>query len=252
MRQKVWGVRMLLVISFVLFLSEIAFAGVPIPWGAKLIQDDVVSSSGDGRKITTYETRASKQELINYYLREMPNRGYTLFMNGEQNVIFKNGDELVIVILPPSTEGKTRFMIAIASMGLAGNGGRSSCENIPSIPAYPGARCNQSMRMGSGKGQVVSYFSADTVDAVLNYYRSFMARSQWHLIEELNLVDSIPKADQAGGALEDTEAAAQLLKGARSMRFTNDQGNGCVITVLNSLIGGGTSFSITYEEKISQ
>jgi hypothetical protein len=252
MQQKVWGVRVFLVISFILFLSKSAIAGVPVPWGAKLIQNDDLSSGGDERKITTYETGTSKQELLNYYLRVMPNQGYTLFMHGEQCLVFQKGDELIIVILPPSIEGKTRFTITSASMGAAGRGGETSCENIPSIPAYPGARCNRSLRLGSGKGQIVSYFSTDTVDTVLNYYRSFMMRSQWRLIEESSPAENILKATQAEVKPESTEMAMQIFKGARSMKFANDRDNGCVIMVMNSAFGGGAAISITYEEKRSK
>jgi len=252
MQQRFWGVRTLLVIAFVFSLLEIAIAGVPIPWGAKLIQNDLLSGSGEDRKITTYETRASKQELLNYYLNHMPGEGYTLFMNGEQSLVFQKGDEVVVLILPPPVDGKTRFMVTTASMSATKSGEATSCENIPSIPAYPGARCSRSLRLGSGKGQVVSYLSTDNVGAVLNYYRSFMMRSGWRLAEELNLADNLPTADQAGVMPEDMGITAQLLKGARSMKFTNDQDNGCVITAMNSPIGGGTAISITYEEKISK
>ncbi|MDD5691537.1 MAG: hypothetical protein PHC37_07600, partial [Candidatus Omnitrophica bacterium] len=69
MEKKTLYIRLFFTICFILFLSEISFAGVPIPWGAKLIRDDVaVTGSGEERKIIFYETKASKQELFNYYL----------------------------------------------------------------------------------------------------------------------------------------------------------------------------------------
>jgi len=252
MQQKAWGVRMLLVISFVLFLSGIAIAGVPVPWGARLIQNDVLSSGEEGRKIVTYETGASKQDLLSYYLREMPNRGYTLFMNGEQSLVFQKEDEVVVVILPPPVEGKTRFMITSASMKAAGNGGETTCDSIPSVPVYPGARCGRSLRLGSGKGQVVSYTSADNVDAVLNYYRSFMMRSQWRLIEESNIVDNMEKFAPTDTASNSAEVAKQFFKGARSMKFVNDQDSGCTIMVMKTPFGEGAAINITYEEKRSK
>jgi len=61
--------------------------------------------------------RPAKKELFKYYLREMPNRGYQLFMNGDYNIIFKNSDELVVIVVPPSPQsGKMTFMVSTASM----------------------------------------------------------------------------------------------------------------------------------------
>jgi hypothetical protein len=254
MQQKAIGVKFLFVILFILFLHGVAVAAVPVPWGAKLINSDVVFSGGEERKIITYETSASNKQLLDYYLKEMPGKGYSLFMNGEQNLIFIKGEELVVIVLPPSMGGKTKFMVTTSSLGMAGAGrAEASCENIPSIPAYPGARCKQSGRLGSsGKIRTVMYFSGDTIEAVFNYYRSFMLNAQWRLEEESLLDDKIPKSPQEGITTEGIELATDLLKGARTMRFKDPQGNNCMITAMDNPIGSGTSISITYEEKISE
>ena len=251
MQQKVWRARIFFCISFILFLSEIAVAGAPVPWGAKLIRMEDFSGSEKGGRMAIYETGASKQELINYYLKEMPNKGYTLYMNGEQNIVFKKGEEMVVVMLPPPAEGKVRFIVTTVSMEKMVRDGKPSCENIPSVPVYPGARCNRSIRLGSGKGQVVTYSSTDNPDVVLNYYRSSMMRFQWRLIDEINIADNI-QSEQGGVAPENAEITGQLFKGARLMKFINNQDSSCAITVMNNFLAGGALISVNYEEKKSK
>lgn len=259
MKKRVLCVRLLFIISFIFFLSEIAFAGVPIPWGAKLIRDDVaVTGSGEERKMTLYETKASKQELLNYYLKEMPNRGYSLFMNGEQNLIFKKAEELVVVIVPPSQSDKTNFMVSTAPMKSVSDmanpyGGVANCEPIPSVPVYPGARCMNSTRLKSGGSRSAAYSAEDSVSGVLNFYRAQMPQSGWQLEKEINLEDVMLKAtseQQAAMTSEQQAAMRDVYGSAHGMFFTNQKGNSCAMQVMNNPVDKGASMiNIVYEDK---
>jgi hypothetical protein len=259
MKQKALYERLSFTIYFILFLSEIAFAGVPIPWGAKLIRDDIaVTGSGEERKIASYETKASKQELLNYYLKEMPGRGYSLFMNGEQNLIFRKAEELVIVVVPSSWSGKTNFMVSTASMKTAAEmtnpyGGTENCEPVPSVPAYPGARCMNSTRLKSGGSRSAAYSTEDSGSVVLNFYRAQMPRYNWLLDKEINLEDIMQKAMQQGQQkvvmTPKQEAAIRDLYGsAQGLVFTNQEGNRCSVHVMNNPATKGALINIVYEK----
>jgi hypothetical protein len=259
-KQKILYARLFLVISFILFLSEIAFAGVPVPWGAKLIRDDTaVIGNGEERQITSYETKASKQELLNYYLKEMPNRGYNLFMKGEQNLIFNKGKDLVIVVVPPSQDGKTSFMVSTVLMKslserVNSSGIGNNCEPIPSVPVYPNARCMNSTRLKSGSSMSAAYAIEDSGNAALNFYREHMPRYGWKLDKEINLGDIMLKdmqAKQAAALRPEQQAAMSDFYGsARGLFFINSEGNKCSVQVMNNPANKEAAvISIAYENK---
>jgi len=263
MPQKAWWARLFFIMFFILFLSKFAIAGVPLPWGAKLIREDIAATgSGEERKIKSYETRASKQELLNYYLKEMPNQGYRLFMNGEQNLVFSKADELVIIVVPPSQDNKTNFMISTAPMEPAldtvkSYGAQIKCEPIPSVPVYPGARCMNSTRLKSGGSRSAAYSIEDSASAVLSFYRAQMPQYNWRLEKETNLEEAMSEAmqgEQAAATTSEQEAVMGDFYGsARGLLFTNYKGNGCTVQVMNNPISKGASLiNIVYEDKTSK
>lgn len=258
-KQKSLGTKLFFMITFILFLSEIAIAEVPVPWGAKLIRNDtVITSSGEERTVAAYETKASKQGLINYYLKEMPNRGYNLFMNGEENLVFTKGEDLAIVALLPSGDGKTQFMVSTASTPASAransDGGVVKCAEIPSVPVYPGARCMQSIRLKSDVIRSVAYSTDDSTDAVYNFYLLQMPRYAWQLEKERNLDDLMSEASQGEKplAMASTQEAAMRasFRGSRGMSFTNQKGDICSINISdNPMTKGESLFNIIYENK---
>jgi hypothetical protein len=263
MKQKTLCAIIIFTISFILFLSEIAFAGVPIPWGAKLIMDDVaVTGSGEERKITSYETKAGKQELLNYYLKEMPIRGYKLFMNGEQNLVFSKADELVLVVVRgTSAGGKTNFIISTASMGSLVNktnsyGSSAECESIPSVPVYPGARCMNSTRLKSGGSRSATYTTEESISVVIDFYRGQMQRYGWQIENENNFGDmlkAMQEKQQGAMTLEQQAVMRDFLGNSRGMNFSNQAGNRCFVQVMNNPMNKEVSLiSIVYEDKASK
>ena len=263
MKQNALCARIFFIISFILFLSEISFAEVPIPWGAKLIRDDIaVTGSGEERRVASYETKASKQELLNYYLKEMPGRGYRLFMNGEQNLVFSKAEELVIVVVPSSQGGKTNFMVSTAPMKALPGKGNSynsgvNCEPIPSVPVYSGARCMSSTRLRSGGSSSTAYSIEDSASLVLDFYRSQMPRYGWQLEKESSLGDIMSKATQGQQQAEITPDQQAVMRNfigsARGMFFINQKGNGCFVQVMNNPTNKEASIvSIIYEDKTSK
>ena len=261
MKLNVLGAKLVLVIFFILFLSRIALAGVPVPWGAKLMSNDIaITEGGEERKITSYETNTSKQELLNYYLKEMPNRGYSLFMNGEQNLIFKKGEELVFIILPPSQNSKTNFMVSVASLPELGENnpydGVIKCESIPSVPVYPGASCLQSTRLKSGKSMSAAYSTNDSGDTVINFYRAQMPQSNWRLKKELSnedVMSALQSQEQVKKTPEQEAALRNFYGGTQGLFFTNHKGDNCSVHVMNHpLAKGSYLINLVYEEKTAQ
>lgn len=258
MKQGSQVLKPFLVIYFILFFSKIAFAGVPVPWGAKLVRDDTaILGGGNERKVVSYETKASKQQLFDYYLKEMPYRGYSLFMNAEQNLVFNKGNELVVIIIPPERDGKTQFMITTASMDSASSlasSNKGPCEPIPSVPVYPGASCMQSMRLKSGGAKSAAYSTEDAVNIVLNFYHVQMPNYNWSLEKEVNLGDSLREGKLQGITMPSQDSPANdFYDNANMMNFINRKGDSCSINIMsNPTSKGGALISIIYEEKPEQ
>ena len=252
MKQKVLCLRISFITFFILFLSVIAFAEVPIPWGAKLIREDViVTGNGEEKKIASYETKANKQELFDYYLKGMPNRGYNLFMNGAQNLIFNKEEEMVMVLVPPSRDDKTQFMISTASIRPAVSDSYDkpvTCEPIPSVPVYSGARCMNSTRLKSGGPRSAAYATDDSVSEVLNFYYSQMPKYSWKLEKEGDLIadmEALPAGMQA--------SIPDFYRSARTVVFVDQKGSSCSINVMgNPTAKGGALINIVYEDKTRQ
>jgi hypothetical protein len=262
MKERHLYVRLVFIISFILFLSEIAFAEVPIPWGAKLIRDDIaVTGSGEQRNIASYETKASKQELLNYYIREMPLRGYKLFMNGEQNLVFSKAEELVMVVVPKSADGKTNFMVSTAPMkaflGKGNSNAEGNCEPIPSVPVYAGARCMNSTRLKSGGSRSAAYSIEDSVNSVIDFYRRQMPLYGWQIEKESSLVDIMSKTtsgqEQVPITPEQQAMMRNFLGSARGLFFINQTGNSCFVQIMNNPTNKEAAVvSIIYEDKSAQ
>lgn len=258
MKQRSLRVNLFFIL-FILLLSKTVFAEVPIPWGAKLIKSDIaVIGSAEERTVASYETKASKQELLNYYLKEMPARGYSLFMNGEQNLVFKKAKELIIVVVPPSRDGKTHFMVCVSPMGNASGTGNPysaevKCESISSVPVYPGARCMNSTRLKSSGTMSAAYSANDSANVVLNFYSTQMPRYGWQLAKEFSFEDIMYKLTQEQQSAMTSEQRAGIndfLGGARGVSFTKQDGSGCSVYVMNNLANKGSLLiNIIYEEK---
>ena len=255
--------RIFLVVSFILFFSEFAIAGVPVPWGSKLIQDNTaVTNDGEERRMLSYENNASNQDLFNYYLKEMPAQGYKLFMNGEQNLIFSKGENTVVIFISPFADGKTRFMVGTSSTKSINNKADASeaivkCEPIPSVPLYPGARCMRSMYQKSGGSAMASYSTNDSVDMVLNFYRSHLPQYSWRMEKEVAIQDIVSRAmqEQNQGAMmpEQEDALHDFYGNARGLSFSNNQGDSCSIQVMNNPTRRSKSLiNVIYEEKASK
>lgn len=248
-----------LVLFIVFFFSRDAFAGIPIPWGAKVIQDDVAVTGSEERKITSYETGgAKKDELLDYYLKEMPARGYDLFMKGEMNLVFVKGEEMVLIVVPPAQNGKTKFMVTTGSLKRdpselkAMKEGLANCEPIPMVPAYPGARCITSTRMKSAGTRSAAYMINDSIDVALDFYRVQMPQNLWRLRNEMDLNEVMTQGLNGQGSpvpAEAREGMRQLYGNARGLVFVNDRNNQCVITAMGNPAGSGILLSINYEEK---
>lgn len=245
MVQKGVGRKLFFIGVFILCCTKSAIAGAPVPWGAKLLKEDVAVTNNQEKQVRSYETNTSKDEIIKYYLREMPLRGYALFMNGESNVVFTKGEEMTMVVAVPSGAGKTVFVIVEAPLkagasetGLSGGGIQASCEDVPSVPVYPGARCSQSMRLKSENTRSATYSAVGSIADVLGFYRSQMPQYMWKLAKELDLGKDMP--------------ARSPFEGAYGLYFTNPKGNGCMVSVMDTPgMKGLLIITIAYEEKSS-
>lgn len=235
-------------VFFGLLYSDIAFAGLPLPRGSQLIRKEIVETDGKEKMFNFYETRLRADEVMSFYKRELTRRGYNLFIEGNNNAIFLKGEEMFMVVVTPGTAGKTQFITTTASTDISIKPQEVVCEDIPSVPVYPGARCMRSMKMGSGKVRSVSYLTKDTVEDALNFYRFNMPGVLWNLEGEMDLgsilSESMPSEDEIGIDLG--------LSSARQIIFKNSKGASCIISVMNSPVGRSTLINITYDEEPEQ
>lgn len=242
--------RGVLFFCFFLFCAQLVFAEFPVPGGASLIKQESVVTEGGERKVNFYETRMNAKDIIAFYRKEMTRRGYSVLVEGELNIAFLKGSETTILAVVPSAvaRDKNQFIVTSASMeGVLNPQQPAVCEDIPGVPAYPGAKCERSMRMKGSKTHSVSYFTADSVSAVLNFYRLKMPAAGWTLEQEIDTGQAL-----SGNMPDNLKDYGIDFSNSRQYVFKNYQGAQCTVMVMEAIIGRNTTINIIYSEKPQQ
>lgn len=152
-----------------------------------------------------------------------------------------------MVMLAGDSAAGQKISIILTETKMGGLGGKPqvlSCEDVPSVPVYPGARCLGSMRLKSSKSVLVRYLASAELEDVRNFYLLRLPQGGWVLEQETNAGEYIPQqffpGADAGLNLNLQKSSITIFKSLKNER--------CTIAFMPSLIGSGTMINITYEE----
>jgi hypothetical protein len=263
----------------------ICFAGEEIPVfpGSKKSYEQSLAFNNLPVSGSLYTTTRSEREVIDYYAKEMASRGWKLSLcdncgekkddTSSSTMSFAKADKAALVIVSqPQANVPSRASdgLPIRSIFLAmsdrapaslktqgkdaheGQPGGLPSHDLPgddiaSVPRYPGAVRLTTMNMQKG-GQLISYYTHDGGDEVLEFYRQQMPPKQWSLVHEADFSD-VPQA------IEDMQAQLQLQ--GKSLVFASKQYGSCFISVarvgesspISKALGKATLISIKYDKK---
>lgn len=237
-----------LILLICFFWVNLALAlSLPLPPNTKVIREEVVEAAGQDKQVTFCESDLNEEQVSAFYRKQLESRGYSIFMQQKNLGVYLKGQEMFMVMIgPPSGTAKTSVILTTTKMDTAGMpAGPQVCEDIPSIPVYPGAQCLGSMRMKNMRAISAKYSVSAELENVLGFYRSQMLKNGWTLEQEKPMAQYMPKQ-----ALSDmTQGGGLNLEGATLMVFKNLKDERGMITLMPAIIGQGTLINITYEEK---
>lgn len=228
---------------FVFLFSGISLAGFPVPSGSRLKQEETAEVDGAERKMSIYETDLNEEAVINFYKKELPRKDYNLFLEQKNTAVFLKGEEMFMLVITPSKEGKRQFIITTAQRSSQVGRQPVVCEGIPAVPVYPGAQCMRSMRMRSRNSRTVNYLIKAPLEEVLSFYRTKMPLAMWNLEKEIDAGKYLPEGGPSDNII------SWNLGTAKQLVFKNSKEEVCMITLMDSPLGGGTLISIIYEAK---
>jgi len=217
--------------------------GLPLPFGTSVIQEEIAEVDGKENKVGIYEVRLNRERVIGFYKKELAKKGYNLFLEQENTAIFLKGNEICLVTATSFGE-KTQFILSRSQRGNQLDG-PAVCEEIVSVPVYPGAKCLRSMKMRSGRVHSVNYLISASIEEVLDFYQRNMPLKSWSLEQERDIGEPLSKeafSYDGSGIVESLDTARQLV-------FKNHKGERCLILVMGSPLSRDTLITITHEKE---
>ncbi len=225
----------LLSVNFALALT------LPLPPNSKVVREETAVAGGQDKKVTFCESQSSEEKVSAFYQKELEKKGYSIFMQQPNMKIYTKGDDLFMLLVSSDKE-KTTFILTEAKTGQAAAADMlQSCEDIASVPVYPGSRCMGSVRLKSSGALSVRYSAPDDAEDVLGFYRAQMPLNGWKLKQETDMGKLLAKSGAAG--------MGAGLQGATLLLFKGPKNETCTITLMPTPMGRGALISIMYEEK---
>ncbi|MBU2035246.1 MAG: hypothetical protein KKA59_05680, partial [Candidatus Omnitrophica bacterium] len=162
-------------------------------------------------------------------------------------LVYSKGDNLFLVMLGGDSAAGQKISIVLTEAKMGKLGGKlqvQSCEDIPTVPVYPGARCSGSIRLKSSKSISVRYLTSAGLEDVRGFYRLNLQQAGWSIEQEKDVGKFIPPQ-----ALPDAGAGlSQGLEKSIIITFRGLKNERLMISLMPSFIGSGTMINITYEE----
>lgn len=257
--------RKMLIVGLTVFLATVFLSSgicwgfsFPLPASSKVIYQDVVEQPGNGRKdMTICESELSEEQIASFYKREFESKGYMLAVQQPGMHMYTKGEDGIMVVITPKNKGeKTKFILTATKINktaaLQSSGGAPTCEDIPSVPVFPKARCGGSTRFIKTKTVSVNYTSPANKDEVADYYRNGMARFGWKLDQDKDVgKELIP--GKLGEGIVGTRTPAGGLESqgieAEQLIFLGLNKSRCTILLMRSPVSYTTMINIIYEEE---
>lgn len=251
-------------------LAEAAlWESLPVFSGSERIKQEEVLANNTKAQIAVYSAQASLGEIGEFYKEKLNQYGWQLnsetTQQGVTAMLFAKKDKVVNVMLQ-SVSGRNFITVTqshLSGSDVAEDADCPDCqqkesaaqgaqdeqpslfpkEDVPgfdlkTVPRYPGALRINSIERDSGRRASLSYYINDSVEKVLDYYKTNMGIYNWTLDKGINF-QGLP-AGAPGG--EKASMSAQTLV------FKNAQGS-CIISIFHDTQNNGTVISINYNEK---
>ncbi|MBU2221109.1 MAG: hypothetical protein KJ722_00690, partial [Candidatus Omnitrophica bacterium] len=160
--------------------------------------------------------------------------------------IYSKEDKLFLVMLGEGSAGqKTSIILTEAKIGrTSGKPQVQNCEDIPSVPVYPEARCQGSVRLKSSKSVSVRYLAPAELKDVHGFYRLHLPQAGWAIEQERNMGESIPEQSFSNA----DPGISESFKKSIIITFRGLKNERLMVNLMPSFMGSGTMINIVYEE----
>lgn len=235
----------LALLVIILFPAAVSFA-LPLPPNTKIIREEVVETGDDNKDVVFCESTLGEEKIVSFYRNEMEKKGYSIFMQQKNMMIYTKGEDLFMVMLAPVPEGgKTSLILTTSKIKMGSMGQAQGCEDLPDVPVYPGAQCMGSMKMRNMRAISSRYTVGVELEEVLNFYRVKMVQYGWTIESEKRMGDNMP-----GDSLSSTMGGMGVdLSNVTLLVFKKAAGERSTVNLMPNPSGKGTMINITYEEK---
>lgn len=197
--QKVW-LYLLCTLLCTKLLAQVSFTKGPTPWPdipmppkAKVqwVSDDM-RMNGVPMKIQTFESEASKEEVVAYYIAywkvttpptTKPNEPVAALTNkGVDTMVTRlHGPFYSMVKVKDAGSGRSEGTISTSQM--LGVEPKLDVSGVPAPQSAKPASVVEAIDNGKRNKQIL-FFSKDSLDSVAEYYQSHLRSTGWNLLQE--------------------------------------------------------------------
>lgn len=240
------------------FLVLISFADAAIwenipafPQAVKIKQEETLINNNTVQ-ITVYSTTEPIEKAVEFYKSRLTNFGWTLTSQTNQQginlAVFSKGDGLINILLQ-NMLGKNFITITQSMVCSECEGKREEkAEGVPTsdtpgrdlqfVPRYPKAIRVSETERENGKKVAINYYTKDSVERALDFYRKNMGNYYWKLENEIDFQNLPEKL---------SEQLNPNIKG-KSLVFKNSSSS-CIISIIEEPQYKGTIIGVNYNEK---
>ena len=250
--------KALVVIAIFIFLafgSRLALAawwdvGIPVPGNTQELKKENKEVFDSKFEFTHYSSTLSPEIIRDFYSKKLASMGWKEVKMQEElrdsvgdqaakymdeffsyNLMFEKGnEELIVTIIPGSTEGNTRFSV---SRGKVTEEAPPAPKKVLKpvtpqqvIPIYPGSTLDKLNQRRPGAFSA-RYYTVDDKDKVISFYKEKMVNLGWDLDEEKPFAKEY---ECAACTKQENAQKARSLSGV-TLDFMNDNEDSCKIIV---------------------
>lgn len=223
-----------------------------IPPGAGAVKQEELFINEDKEAVAVYRFnfRTGPQDVKKFYHRQADVYRWELIQDGDNLLIYKNaGFRLNVTIQDFNNDGVYDIILVKAkdqcSSGKCAGGAlepSSGFKNtdIDGIPRYSQAKVAAHIKKNGGVNEEITYYSGDSVEEIISFYKSSMPGYGWEKSKEINFDDV------------DTSSAKFFFgeRGIQGMSILfSKSGLNALVTVIKDPKGEGRIISVRQHEK---
>lgn len=254
---------------FVFITNIFADSVIPLPSGAILVKENDLGTKLQQAKVGVYKISASVDKVGNFFSKEMKNAGWEGEKQRDGSFMFKNDQEIVmVVIVPPRKPGSSTMFSVTRSSKISKDQLYASKKDKPDklsfMPLYPKSQQQFLMDLPHN-GVSASYSTGDSINDVVFFYKAQMLNYRWTLASETPVAEKeidCPECNK-NQVVKDKVFMGQEPKGrssTASLTFRRSSGEVCIIRIFSSRLSNvlpeisgindrNTTILVTYNEK---